>query len=304
MYHKGLISIFAMPQEIDDLHLTLLNLKRNVALLPRDVDFDIDITFCLSEELTDWENTKLPMEYFSEKFQSLLPLMDWSKNPRGRVELGSEVLGCVSQRRWSLERNKDYDFTVWLDTDIFFEDRTLLYLLAGYRAALENGTPNCIVTPTFVRQWDATWDMIVADQYLSKPLDYFKEADIINDVLMDHGELSMKSIEEFKFAGGWCTLISNSILDLIGVPDSFGHYGLEDTFIMFACGLLKRNGHELNPVQFVLNNYIAGENHKHRCNKHLLDMVASRDRKDEFRQIAQENFNVELIKFKERLRLR
>ena len=109
-----------MPQEIDDLHLTLLNLKRNVALLPRDVDFDIDITFCLSEELTDWENTKLPMEYFSEKFQSLLPLMDWSKNPRGRVELGSEVLGCVSQRRWSLERNKDYDFTVWLDTDIFF----------------------------------------------------------------------------------------------------------------------------------------------------------------------------------------
>lgn len=304
MYNKGLISIFAMPQEIDDLHINLLNLKRNIALLPRDVEMDIDITLCLSDEITDWEHTKLPIEYFSEKFQSLLPLMDWSKNPRGRVEIGNQIIGEMSHKRWSLERIDDYDFTIWIDNDIFFEDRTLLYLLAGYRAAIENGTPNCIVTPTFVRQWDATWDVIVADHYLTKPLDYFKNTDIINDVLMDHGELSMKSIEGFKFASGWCTLISNSILRLVGIPETMGHYGAEDTFIMFACDILKRNNHELNPVQFVLNNYIAGENHNHRCNDHLKKMVVGRNRKDEFRRISEENFGPELIKFKERLRLK
>ena len=36
-----------------------------------------------------------------------------------------------------------------------------------------------------------------------------------------------------KFAGGWFTCIHKSILDKITVPESFGHYGMEDTFLMW-----------------------------------------------------------------------
>lgn len=303
MYKKGLVSIFAMPQEIDDLHITLHCLKRNIALLPRDVKMDIDITFCLSDELTDWEKSKLPQEYFVDKFQTLLPLMDWSENPRGRVELGSEILGCVSQRRWSLDRVDEYDFTLWLDTDMFFEDRTLVWLYAGYEAALEANTPNCIITPQFVRQWDETWDMLVNEQYRSKPLMYHESCDIYDDTLKDHGEISLSSLPSFKFAGGWCTFLSNSLLKLTGIPLSFGHYGLEDTFVVEACKLLSSAGHSSNPKQYMVVNHLVGEQYKHRCNNHMKKYVHSRNRKEEFRAVAHENFNKELFQFRERMRI-
>ena len=37
----------------------------------------------------------------------------------------------------------------------------------------------------------------------------------------------------FKFVGGWFTCISGKLLNRIGVPKSFGHYGYEDTFVMW-----------------------------------------------------------------------
>ena len=75
MTTKGLISIFALPQEIDDLHLTLYNLKRNMAMLPHDIEMDIHLTFCPSEELTDWSKTPISPAYFLSKFNSLRPLL-------------------------------------------------------------------------------------------------------------------------------------------------------------------------------------------------------------------------------------
>ena len=59
---KGIITIFALPQELEDLALTLYNLKRNSIYLDPDTQYKIDITMCLSDELTDWSKTKLPKE--------------------------------------------------------------------------------------------------------------------------------------------------------------------------------------------------------------------------------------------------
>lgn len=60
---KGIITIFALPQELEDLALTLYNLKRNSIYLDPNIQYKIDITMCLSDELTDWDKTKLPKEY-------------------------------------------------------------------------------------------------------------------------------------------------------------------------------------------------------------------------------------------------
>ncbi len=298
---KGLITIFAMPQELDDLHLTLYNLKRNVSMLPEGFDIDLDLTFCLSNELTDWEQTKLPKEYFIDKFNSLSPLWDWSKSPRINIETGNRILGCVSQRRWSLERASDYEFTIWLDTDVFFKDTTLWYMIAAHNTAKQSGNPYFIVTPQFVKQWDDTWDIIVNNKYLNHKIDYELEADIFVDTLQDIGEVSVKPIAGFKFAGGWFTLINNELLRLVGVPDTFGHYGLEDTFLSSACDLLQKFNHKTNPRQFVLDNHLVGETYVHRCNTHMKNFVASRNRKEEFRAVAVHNFNNELRAFRQRV---
>ena len=295
--NKGLISIFAMPHEIDDLHITLLNLKRNMAMLPHDITMDIDLTFCASSELTDWDKTTLPIQYFIEKFHALTPLWDWSANPRIHVEHGEEILGCVSQRRKSLDKLSDYDFTIWLDCDMFFGDNTILYLASSYSAMKDAGHTNFIVTPQFVKQWDSSWDSIVHPHFSNSPLMYHEEADIIGDALYEYGEMSLAPVNGFKFAGGWCTLLSNDLLSFIGVPESLGHYGLEDTYITTICDVLQKVNHQSNPRQYMITNLVVGENYRYRTNKHLKNAVHGTGKKEEFRAIATKNFPNEVQQF-------
>ena len=75
---KGIISIFVMPQELEDLALTLDRLKRNSVYLDGSTKYKVDITMSLSNELTDWESSKLPKEYIKERTQELCQkYLDW-----------------------------------------------------------------------------------------------------------------------------------------------------------------------------------------------------------------------------------
>jgi hypothetical protein len=83
-------------------------------------------------------------------------------------------------------------------------------------------------------------------------------------------------------------------LDLTGIPESFGHYGIEDTFIMWAIDKLRNVGNEI--YQFKLNNYVVCEDYSYRNRNYYNNSIKSISRKDEFRKIAESNFNNELNK--------
>jgi hypothetical protein len=295
---KGIVTIFVMPQEIDDLHITLINIKKNIALLPKDVKLDLHLTLCVSDEITDWENSVLPKEYILHKFDALRPLYDWSDAPVIKIEEGQDIIGAISQRRFTSANSAGYDFVIWIDTDMFFGDATFFYLIETYKAI---GNPYSIVTPQFVRQWDTTWDVIVNDNYKNTPLHFQAQADILSISSVDHGEASAIKIDTFKFAAGWCTLLGVELLNLIELPESMGHYGPDDTFIMQCCLLLKNNNHPCNPEQYVIQNIIAGENYKYRCNSHMKKFITSKNRKEEFKKIAEQSFYPELAKFNQRI---
>lgn len=291
---KGIISIFVMPQEIDDLALTLERLKRNSAFIDPSLKYKVDISISLSDELTDWENSKLPKEYFKERSIELCEkYLDWClwdlqwDNPT--------ILGCVSQRRFSLQRNPDADFFIWLDTDIVFKDTTLYYITSAYQMVKNTGMDMFVITPQFVKQWDNTWDIITNKNYWNQPINYHLDCDIYKEGLPQLEEVNVTQINQLKFAGGWFTLISKDLLNRVGIPESFGHYGLEDTFIM-ACGsALSQTGE--NVGQFVLENLIVGENHKNRANQSIKKYLSIKDRKDEFKKIAHSNWQSEIDKF-------
>ena len=59
---KYCISIFCLPQEIDDLELTLTQLKKAFRYID-EKNFILDITLALTGELTMWEQSKIPPEY-------------------------------------------------------------------------------------------------------------------------------------------------------------------------------------------------------------------------------------------------
>jgi hypothetical protein len=294
---KGIISIFVMPQELEDLALTLEKLKRNSVYLDGSVQYKIDVTMNLSDELTDWENSKLPKEYIKERTIELVEkYLDWCL---WNLNWDNEnILGCVSQRRESLKNNQDADFFIWLDCDILFKDTTLYYITSAYQMAKQSGIENIIVTPEFVKQWDGTWDVVTNKNFLNKPINYHLDSNIYYDSLPQLEEISIKEISTFKFAGGWFTLISKSLLNEIGIPESFGHYGLEDTFVMACSFIMKQKGKQVS--QFVLENLIVGENHKNKTNNTIKKYICIKDRKEEFKQIAHSNWEMELKKFNEK----
>ena len=294
---KGVITIFAMPQELEDLALTLNMLKRNSAFIDPSVQYKVDVTMCLSDELTDWENSKLPKEYIKERTIELVEkYLDWClwdlqwDNPN--------ILGCVSQRRTSLQRNTDADFFIWLDCDFIFKDTTLYYITSAYQMIKQSGIDNFIVTPQFVKQWDTTWDVVVNENYLSYPLNYHESANVYIDGLPQLQEINVKEIETIKFAGGWFTLLPKTLLNKIGIPESLGHYGLEDTFVSECSKIMKSKGD--NVSQFVLENLIIGESYTNRPNQTIKKYITSKSKKQEFTKIATDNFPNELKNFYER----
>jgi len=297
---KGLISIFVLPHEIDNLQTTLYNLRRNYAVMSGH-EFGFDITVCLSDELTDWEFS-LPKSYFEDKFKQITEkLCDWATPESIKIEYGNSILGCVSQRRHSLKYINKYDFTLWLDNDMFFNDYLLSYIGVSVDALLSNDLEYYIITPQITRQWDDSWDIIVNKNLLDRKLNDNLTADVFDLGLTSFGDVGLRPIENFKAAGGWCTVISNDLLELTGIPESFGHYGLEDTYVLVCADLLRRMGRKERPQQFVIDNLVVGENHKYQTYEYLKNQIKSIDKKDEFRQIATQHFNEEVNKFIQRM---
>jgi hypothetical protein len=124
------------------------------------------------------------------------------------------------------------------------------------------------------------------------------DANIYYDSLPQLEEIGVKEIPTFKFAGGWFTLISKSLLNEIGIPESFGHYGLEDTYIIECMNIMKSNNDYIS--QFIVENLVIGESYTQRCNETIKKYIASKNRKDEFTKIAMNNFRNELTNFYER----
>lgn len=98
---------------------------------------------------------------------------------------------------------------------------------------------------------------------------------------------------------------------MFNIPESFGHYGPEDTFWMYASSLISQKYPILHLKysqidtnisnyigQYVLNGLYVAEDYKYRPLKYNLPKY---DLKSQFRKQAEGNFNIELEKIKNKL---
>lgn len=294
---RVVISIFCLPYEIDELENTLNQLRRASYYLGSDNEWVLDVTMSTSEVMVNWKKSSIPKSYFEEKFMKLSAHTDWCAK---YFQISNDVNGCVSQRRKSLLQHKDADYFIWLDTDIIFEERTLSYI-ENTLVSIQNVTPYSIITPEIVKIWDTTWDCIVNENFLGQELNYqktndpYKDSGIKGDVTIESVRNNFPNQPRFKFAGGWFTCISGELLRRVGVPESFGHYGYEDTFLMWASEKLIST-EQLDIQQFKLKNLVVCENYKYRNNAHYINNLSVYDRREEFKKIAESNFGEELDK--------
>jgi hypothetical protein len=289
---KVVISIFCLPYEIDELENTLNQLKKASYYIDNKVEYVLDVTMTVSTKMVNWDKSSLPLKYFVDKFSKLSSQVDWCEK---HFQTSDTILGCVSQRRESLKKHNDVDYFIWLDCDIIFDERTLSYIQMTM-IQTQKDYPNSIITPELVRIWDNTWDVLVNENFIDKPHEYnqtndpYKDSGIKGDISIEPVLNKNSPQSRFKFAGGWFTCISGPLLRRIGIPEEFGHYGFEDTFVMVASEKLMRTS-DYKVHQFKIKNLVVCENYKYRDNKHYLNGLSAYDRREEFKNKAQSNWN-------------
>jgi hypothetical protein len=301
----GVIVIFVMPSEIEDLALTLNNLKRSSIYINKDmIEYKISINMCLSDKITNWNNSKLPKEYIADRATELCKkYCDWCEYDL-LLEYTDETIGCDSFRRKVLKDNPNVEFFIWLDCDMLCSDAVLDFMATAVKMIKSKNIEYYIVTPEILKHWDTSWDCLVNSSYLNWTFEQRLDINLYRECLLNRHPTTFTArvVNDFKFAGGWFTLISRELLELITIPDSFGHYGAADTFIMQSCRIIRNSGVLI--AQYVINNLIMGEYYKYRTNKSVLKYISSINNKEEFRKESVKNFDIELENFKNRLKIK
>lgn len=289
---KTQIVTHVMPSEIDEYEIVLDNLLKSKEYLEEQDWISIYATLNLSPLLIDWDKSKLNKQFFIDKFNQLRLKCEWANEIIFDVVEDNSILGTTSQKRKASEGK--YDQFIFLDCDIAFHPTTLKYMLeTSYQ--LEG---KYIITPQIVKLWDWTWDILVHKDFADKSYGYEK----IHDPYLTYNQ-SVDNIDvvispNFKFGCGWFTLYSKKILDFIGIPSWLGHYGPEDTFLMFASELATRKKYKIN--QYILNGIYVSENYIKRINPYKEKLIIY-NLKQKFREEAESQFQIELNKFNNKI---
>jgi len=286
------IIIHTLPYEMNALEQTMIQLKRNSKYLTPDQKVRIEVV--LNANLVDWKQSKINLGFFAENYNKIIRINeDWAECIL-RIDTINEILGCNDLRRQTF-RKTDAEYVMYLDTDVIFNDTLLARIFFSINTIPEE---YFILTPQITRLWDTTWDKISNEKFFNEEAshhNYFSRDPYKST--WDNNDVSLKVIDGFKFAG-WGTVIPTKLGKFIDIPNALGPYGLDDTYIMFACDIM--NKHNYNVKQYVIEGEIVCENNLFSL-PYFKEFIILIDKKSEYTEQAHNNFNSELNKFNERL---
>jgi hypothetical protein len=253
------IKIHYMPWEVDYALLQFMQLKRASKYLSPDDNVYFYIGLNLSEYIIDWNKSKLPKEYFINKFKALLPMLDWAKDIQTIIYEGSELWGHLDMEKTQMESYIDYYMSIC--PDMWFHEHTLFYII---ESAKKINNEYFIITPQIHKLWDWTWDELVNDAYKNVPYNQWNKSDIFEIQSRSLGEPNLTQISRFKYAG-WFDLYSKDFMELIPIPDDWKGYGPWDYYSMLVSDIAVKNGIDIK--EYVLRNQIIFEYHPNKEDK-------------------------------------
>ncbi len=289
---KTQIVIHVMPSEIEDFTEIINHLYRASQYLKSKDWVSIYATLNLSPELINWENSLLDSKFFIDKFNLLKTKCEWAQEVKFELIEDNSILGTTSQKRKAITQN--YDQYIFLDCDIAFPEVLLKYMLeTSYQVE-----GKYFITPQTVKLWDNTWDVLVHKNFREKKYGYEKTHPPHQTYSQIVEEANIKISPYFKFGCGWFTLYSKEILNFIGIPNWLGHYGPEDTFLMFASQNAITQNYDIK--QYIIEGCYVSENYVNREFPYK-EKLSVNNLKQLFRDEAESHFYNELNKFKQNL---
>jgi hypothetical protein len=284
------IIIHILPHEIDWFEWQAKQLKISNCYINDKVIIDATLNL----NLVDWNESKLPKQFFIDKFLQIKELLH-------EYELIFDInedrtcLGIDDKRRDSIRKYTPDNF-IYLDCDVIFKTETLALLI---NAAKIIDNEFYIISPQTPKLWDESWDVLVNELYQNEEYGFEKKLmDPYSILTQDYGDITLMPIDTFKFGGGWFNLISAKLLQLTDIPDSFGPYGRDDTYVMYCCEIMKQK--QMKPQQYIVKNLVIAENYIYRDNFYI-NYLSIINKKEEYSKQAENNFNLELNNFYNRI---
>lgn len=289
MKKKTLVCIHIMPNEIE-MFQRFMEQYRKALSYCKEYDVTIKATLNLNPQLTDWENSELKQDYFMNIFHSQFQYKEL-KNIN-QIILDDSMWGTTQQKRESIKIDY-FDQFIFVDTDIVMHEHQLIYQLQ----AAERLDGMYIISPSLPKWWDTSWDGLVSDSM--KNSEAFSEETILGAFTQTPNNMQLKKLSYIKFGCGMHTLYSKSFWQFVGIPESFGGYGPEDTYGMTAGRIALEAGYSVN--QYVLDGLYITEDYINRVPS-FDGKIKPIDKKSEFYKHAESVGRDELMAFVERLK--
>lgn len=287
------IVIFILPTELNELRTTLTRLREAAQPLLPHHRHRLNVIMGISDDIVDWSQSEWSREQCEKEFENISKLIDWTDSI---FTISNDVKGCTTARKYKAY-NTDAKWYLWLDVDIIFPTEILYTTYVSLETIENAGFTKFVLTPSTVRLWDDTWDCIVSPRFIDKPIGYQKQNNPYEDVILTGIEdFTLTEVRNtsfgqpyMKFAGGWFTVLSHKLLTTVPIPDSFSHYGEEDTYIMWGAHLLASD----DIKQFRNKELVVCENYMDRDTS-LQSKIKLIDRRAEYKRHNIEMFNTEL----------
>ena len=248
-----------MPWEVDYALLSFMQLKKSsLNLYPEDkIHFHIGLN--LSSHIINWNESKLPKEYFINKFNTALKMIDWAEDVNVTIYEGDELWGHLDLEKTQMDPKIDYYMSIC--PDMWFHEYALFYILEAVKQIKDK---YFIITPEIHKLWDWTWDELVNENYKDIPYEDWNKSDMFEIQSRVLGEPYVEQISRFKYAG-WFDLYSKDFMELIPIPDDWKGYGPWDYYSMLVSDIAVKNGIDIK--EYVLRNQIIFEYHPNKEDK-------------------------------------
>lgn len=285
------ITLHCLPHELDQVAWIVDQLKRGARLVDPS-RFILDFTLNVSNEDVNWAESKVSKEFCIDKFNII-----FNRSPFvNEHKVSEEHSGCNTVRRNALRADDNVTHIIGLDPDLLFPE-TILYYIAS---AVDNLKDDYyIITPQIYQLWDSSWDIISHPEYRNTPRD--QKLWLQDPYLMfNHqpADVKLSALPYLKFDGGWMTVYTKKLLQLVDIPDSLGHYGLDDTFVSTCSNILAQKGY--NVKQYLIEDLIVMEDRVYRS-EGMKPFIKLQDLQNDMRDNSHVYFQQEIEKFKNRV---